>query len=156
VLQAPPTHQDVFPDIGATNAVTVDLNIPDPSCLNFYDPNLCAAVGYITQQKVTTDQTVGYKRTWSVAANASVDIASVVNLSLTTTYGKDFQDTTQTITTQSTQSGVLAMTDDAVLYSETDSHLWEYAVFSPGSPNQAPTYLAIIWPDVSCSTAGGC
>ena len=59
VLQAPPTHRDVFPDVGAANAVTVNLNIPDPSCLNFYDPTLCAAVGYITQTKSGTSQSVG-------------------------------------------------------------------------------------------------
>src|SRR5262249_5305903 len=43
--------------------------------------------------------------------------------------------------------GVLAMTDDAVLFSQTDLTLYEYAIYQGG---QVASHLAIVWPDTVC------
>src|SRR5262249_31403091 len=55
-LQAPPSHQDVFPDIGATNPLTINVNSPNSSCLSFYDQDECARVGYINSDGTSSSQ----------------------------------------------------------------------------------------------------
>ncbi len=153
LIQAPPTHQDVFPDIGAAQAVTVNVNTPSTDCLNNYQPNFCTAIGFVTATGTSTSQTVAFQRTWGISVTASVDaseqaeISSQINASLTAAYGSNFSNTTQSIASSTTTSGVIAQNDDALIYSATDFTIWEYAVYRQGQP---VSDLAVVWPVTIC------
>src|SRR5262249_56313090 len=117
-LQAAPPPQDVFPDIGATNAVTANINPPAQACNNTYEPDVCPFVAYITENKTSSSQTVTYKRDWSISAGISGEYG-VIESSLTTTYGHNFEKTTQAIQTQTTLAGPQTRDDDPALYNPT-------------------------------------
>ncbi len=153
-IAAPPTHLDVFPDIGATNPITISLLTPSIACENQQFLAECAGVSYVTKQMVATSQTITTKRHWDVSNTDSVS-SLTVSFSVTTSYGQDFEKTTQQIASQTTQAGITVQTDDVLVFTEIDYDIWEYEVIkSPLDPPGTPTYIRVVFPRVQCSASG--
>ncbi|NJL33070.1 MAG: hypothetical protein HC893_03470 [Chloroflexaceae bacterium] len=162
ILNAPPTHFDIFNANGASYDgppyPTVPFDVDGYRRSEYRDVNNCYNVprqfvfncAFNTQYLETTTEVVGVqaevKSDWSVSAETSLKIGTAFESSLKATYGESFSKLDRTSEEIRISQSITARTDDQVYATVIDYNVWEYPIFAADS-GEPQGSLLVVFPD---------